>query len=202
MYITMVKPEGSAQASKEALAMGQRIQNLRVARAWSQEELSEASGLGQTTISRLERGVTAKPTLADLQSIARALKVPLASITGEEAAAVVDHTDPEASSGTRLKPLVLDTSVVTQPSVAYSYIRELPNWKLLLTGAMKERPHYDPWVWHSVGESKPWLRASMTIGAVVALADFVVQHETPYEVTPPKVQTGPVQAASGRKSSR
>lgn len=199
MHITMAKPDSPVQASKEALAMGQRIQNLRMACALSQEELSEASGLGQTTISRLERGITAKPALADLQSIARALKVPLSSITGENAVGDVDHSDPEAASGTRLKPLVLDASVVAQLSVAYGSNRELPNWKLLLAGAMRDRPQYEPWVWHSVGEAKPWLRAPMTIGAVVALADFVAQHETPYEVMPPKVQTGPAQAATGRK---
>lgn len=52
--------------------LSQNIKKFRVGRGWSQEDLSEHSGLHRTYISGLERG-TRNPTLGVLQSLADAL---------------------------------------------------------------------------------------------------------------------------------
>lgn len=53
---------------------GDNVRRLREAKGWSQEELSEASGLHRTYISGIERGVR-NPSIKTLAQIAAALEV-------------------------------------------------------------------------------------------------------------------------------
>lgn len=56
--------------------LGRRIQELRTARAWTQQQLAEAAGLDRTYISGLENGKQ-NPTVSALLRLATALEVPL-----------------------------------------------------------------------------------------------------------------------------
>jgi len=63
---------------------GENIRKLRLKKGWSQEKLSEESGLHRTYISQLERGFR-NPTLLIVNQIADALKVtPSQLLAGEE----------------------------------------------------------------------------------------------------------------------
>lgn len=58
---------------------GNNVRNYREAKNWSQDKLSEESGLHRTYISGIERG-TRNPTIAIAEQIANALHVPLPSL--------------------------------------------------------------------------------------------------------------------------
>lgn len=63
-------------------AFGDRIRQLRGAKAWSLEELAAASGVSRSMLSQIERS-QANPTLAVTQRIARAFGLSLSSLVGE-----------------------------------------------------------------------------------------------------------------------
>lgn len=69
-----------------AQLLGQNIRRLRQQKSWSQEQLSEATGLHRTYISQIERGVR-NPTLTIIQKFSDALgvQVPVLLSTGDEA---------------------------------------------------------------------------------------------------------------------
>lgn len=60
--------------------IGQRIRRLRSDRGLSQDDLAQRIGRSQTYISQIEQGSIARPALASLVPLARALGVPLASL--------------------------------------------------------------------------------------------------------------------------
>jgi XRE family transcriptional regulator of biofilm formation len=55
------------------MSIGKRIQRLRIQRHMSQADLAERSGVGQSLISRLERGSRPNPTADVLRKLARTL---------------------------------------------------------------------------------------------------------------------------------
>jgi transcriptional regulator with XRE-family HTH domain len=55
-------------------AFGHRVRELRAARAWSQEETAEATGLHWTYIGQVERGER-NLTLLSIQKIAKGFKI-------------------------------------------------------------------------------------------------------------------------------
>lgn len=73
-------------------AIGERVRELREARGWSQDELAAKAGIAQTTVSRIERGVTAKPTLAGLGALAASLGVVVEELAPAEATAETEET--------------------------------------------------------------------------------------------------------------
>ena len=54
--------------------VGARIRELRKAKGWTQTELGDAAGLGQSAISSIEKGKTTKPEAVSILRIAAALK--------------------------------------------------------------------------------------------------------------------------------
>ena len=50
--------------------MGERVRGLRVQKGWTQPELAEASGIDQSTISKIENGETRSPHPVTLRAIA------------------------------------------------------------------------------------------------------------------------------------
>lgn len=66
----------------DARELGQRIKTFRQARRYSQNRLATLVGVDQSQISRIEKGEN-MPGLETLSSIARALRVSLAELTGE-----------------------------------------------------------------------------------------------------------------------
>jgi len=63
-------------------AFGLAVRAARLARGWSQEQLSEAAGLDRTYVSSLERGLR-NPTLTTQQRLAKALGMPLQDLIRE-----------------------------------------------------------------------------------------------------------------------
>ena len=59
--------------------LGINIRRVREAMGWSQDKLSEESGLHRTYISGIERGVR-NPTIAIVQQVALALGIPVADL--------------------------------------------------------------------------------------------------------------------------
>jgi len=62
--------------------MAERVKQLRLDRAWSQEELATASDLNVRTIQRIENG--AKASLETLKSLAAALDTSVTALAGQE----------------------------------------------------------------------------------------------------------------------
>jgi len=54
--------------------IGERLKDLRIRRALTQEELAAAAGIGKNTVNRLERDLT-EPRPPTLRKLARALGV-------------------------------------------------------------------------------------------------------------------------------
>jgi transcriptional regulator with XRE-family HTH domain len=59
--------------------VGRKLQELRKARGWSQEEFAEKAGLHRTYISGLERGIR-NPTVTVLEKIASSLETTIGSL--------------------------------------------------------------------------------------------------------------------------
>ncbi len=70
MYVMRSASPGTKRALRYA---GDRVRSDRVGRAWSQRELERRSGVDQTTISRLERGLAPGLRLEAFASILLAL---------------------------------------------------------------------------------------------------------------------------------
>lgn len=51
------------------------LEAMRLVKGWSQSELGRRSGVGQSTISRIERGETAGVSLGVLEKLAQALGI-------------------------------------------------------------------------------------------------------------------------------
>jgi transcriptional regulator with XRE-family HTH domain len=65
------------------IAFGQRLRAARHARGFSQEALAELAGLDRTYISSCENG-RRNVSLLNLDKLARALNVGIATLTGED----------------------------------------------------------------------------------------------------------------------
>jgi transcriptional regulator with XRE-family HTH domain len=61
--------------------IGERLKDLRIRRALTQEELAAAAGIGKNTVNRLERDLT-EPRPPTLRKLARALGVDPAELVG------------------------------------------------------------------------------------------------------------------------
>ena len=55
--------------------IGQKLKDLRIERALTQEELAELAGIGKNTVNRIERHLT-EPRPSTLRKLAGALDVP------------------------------------------------------------------------------------------------------------------------------
>ena len=62
--------------------IGDRLRDLRVRRALTQEELAEKAEVGTTTVARLERNES-EPHMSTLRKLARALGVDPAELIGD-----------------------------------------------------------------------------------------------------------------------
>lgn len=69
-------------ATRLARAFGKAVRAEREQAGWSQEMLGEYAGLDRTYVSGLERA-TRNPTLATMEKIADALRVPLSTLIAE-----------------------------------------------------------------------------------------------------------------------
>lgn len=70
------------------MTLGERLIALRTARDWTQYKLSDAAGMGQTQLAKIEKGETLSPGLDVLLRLAGALNVSLDALAG--------HGDEEA----------------------------------------------------------------------------------------------------------
>ena len=64
--------------------IGNRLKDLRIRRALTQEELAGEAGIGKNTVNRMERNLT-EPHMSTVRKLARALDVdPAELVKGEE----------------------------------------------------------------------------------------------------------------------
>jgi DNA-binding XRE family transcriptional regulator len=63
--------------------LGHRVQTLRTARGWTQQQLADEAGLDRTYISGLEHGKQ-NPTVGALLRLAQALEAPIGRLIGPE----------------------------------------------------------------------------------------------------------------------
>lgn len=76
--------------------LGAEIKRLRLARGWTQDQLSEVAVVGQSTISALENGRQEQTSLEYLQRLARAFKVSINVLL--RAAGIMDDDEAELST--------------------------------------------------------------------------------------------------------
>ena len=66
---------------KAVVHVGDRLKELRIRRAMTQNELAEAAGIGKNTVNRIERNHT-EPRPPTLRKLADALRVEPAELIG------------------------------------------------------------------------------------------------------------------------
>jgi transcriptional regulator with XRE-family HTH domain len=72
-------PRTKAARTKEAIAFGKRVRELREARGWSQEQLAETAGMNWLQVGHIERGAS-DPKLSTVYKLAKALRVAAADL--------------------------------------------------------------------------------------------------------------------------
>lgn len=63
--------------------IGDKLKELRIRRAMTQDELAEAAGIGKNTVNRIERNHT-EPRPPTLRKLADALRVDPAELVGDD----------------------------------------------------------------------------------------------------------------------
>jgi transcriptional regulator with XRE-family HTH domain len=89
----------TASESQDELA--KRLRALRERAGWSQETVSQRSGVPQGVISRMERGPNKRPVESTLRRLAEAFAVPMESLLGT--APIPGHVPPALSDGDALE---------------------------------------------------------------------------------------------------
>lgn len=67
-------PRVKTSKTKEGIAFGRRVRELRNEREWTQEELAERAGMNWLQLGHIERG-SSDPKLSTIIKLAKALKV-------------------------------------------------------------------------------------------------------------------------------
>ncbi|WP_283132324.1 2TM domain-containing protein [Enterovibrio norvegicus] len=98
------------------------IRKLRLQRGWSQEQLSEMSGLSVRTIQRIERGD--KAGLESLKSLAAVFEVQIADLQKE----------PEPDMTADVKITEEETRVINQVREIKGFYSHLMSYALVITG--------------------------------------------------------------------
>jgi len=62
-----------------------KLKEIRKARGWTQQTLSDKSGVGRGMIARIETGATAEPTVSTLIKLANALGVTIDELVDKSA---------------------------------------------------------------------------------------------------------------------
>jgi len=97
--------------------LGARVRQLRAIRGWTQEELADASGLAQTTVSAIESGRVSRTSADNIERLARAFGVTRRSLY--EAAELIEaEGEPE--------PGPLDTSPGLDTAAIVRYVESRP----------------------------------------------------------------------------
>ena len=73
MYNTM-PPRAKSRRTKEGIAFGKRVRELRDAHNWTQEQLAEAAGMNWLQVGHIERGAS-DPKLSTIAKLAKALGI-------------------------------------------------------------------------------------------------------------------------------
>lgn len=147
--------------------LSDRVRERREELGMTQAQLSESSGVGQSSIARIESGDTPDPRGHTLAKIAGALRVSMAWLQGEDGA---DRPPPDA--GTQQVPDVV-VSDINPPTFGH-----IAGWDALEKSARKKAPEYDQWVWDEIRTSNPLFvsNISLTIPLVVQLAKVIADH--------------------------
>jgi transcriptional regulator with XRE-family HTH domain len=78
-----LQPNDKEMATMQAVVyIGDRLKNLRVRRALTQQELADRAGIGKNTVNRIERN-EGEPHMSTLRKLANALDVDPSELIGE-----------------------------------------------------------------------------------------------------------------------
>ena len=134
---------------------GTVIRLVRQKRGWRQQDLSERSGVSQSTISRIERGALGAQSIDRIRAVARALEIRVDLV-------------PRWRAGD-LDRLLNSSHSALHESVARTFRAELPAWILapeVSFSIFGERGVIDILAWH------PGRRALLVIELKTDLADI------------------------------
>jgi transcriptional regulator with XRE-family HTH domain len=95
-------------------SFGSRIRKLRVARRWSQQELSMRAGISTPHISSIERSKR-QPSLEYARRMANALGVPLNALCDEES----DFSIPRMKNSPEDWPLAMQNFILNEAAAPY-----------------------------------------------------------------------------------
>lgn len=147
--------------------LSDRVRERREELGYTQEQLAEIAGVGQSSVARIESGETANPRADTLTALAHALKVSPSWLHGFEAA---DPPAPEPANQTAPSTVVTDLNTPT--------LGNIPGWSDLEKSARKKAPEIDSWVWEELRSSNPLMASKiyLTVSSVVQLARLVLEH--------------------------
>ena len=138
---------------------------------WSQRELSRRAGLAGSHVSTILTSLGDNVRTDTLRAIARAAGVSEAwMVTGEgvpdigAASTPDDHAHPPAPAADGYQD---------------PRFNALPNWSTLLAAAQRKAPDVPAWAWAALAEARPMLTTAPTVGMIVDLGRFVVDHMPP-----------------------
>ena len=150
--------------------LSDRVRERREALAYTQEQLADLAGVGQSSVARIESGETPSPRLNTLAAIATALKVSVSWLQGVEG---LDVPAPEPAN--QLPPSTV-LSDLNPPSLGH-----IPGWADLERAAKKKAPDIDAWAWDELRNANPLITntITLTVSSVVQMARLVLEHGKP-----------------------
>jgi len=150
--------------------LGERIRERRQELKLTQTELAQKTGLGQSSINRLENGDTPDPRASTLNALSAALGVSAEWLQG------LDEAHPEEGSQEPPSSILSDLSPPTFGAI--------PGWADLERVARRKAPEIDGWVWDELRASNPLFAAKMqlSVSTVIRLAQIVSEHVPPPSV--------------------
>lgn len=84
MTVTDIGAYSNSMTVAKSMPLPDRLRTLRLERGYSQTELGDRAGVGQTAISQFERG-EAKPSIITLYKLAESLHVTVAALLEDPA---------------------------------------------------------------------------------------------------------------------
>jgi transcriptional regulator with XRE-family HTH domain len=150
--------------------LADRVRERREALGYTQEQLAQEAGVGQSSVARIESGDTTSPRIDTLAAIARVLKCSPAWLQGEEEA-IGPPTDAPNQT-----PPSTEISDFNTPTLG-----NLPGWAEIEKSAKKKAPDVDAWVWDELREANPLVVSTihLTVSSLIQLARLTLEHGKP-----------------------
>jgi transcriptional regulator with XRE-family HTH domain len=148
------------------------VQKLRLQRGWSQQQLSDLSGLSVRTIQRIENGQTA--SVESLKSLASVFEIDFSQLSSEPAMSDSTATSTVNALAQTTPNITPQHTAALEEQLALAHVRKVKKFylhvakyvfvmALLLVINLTTRPHYLWVIWPALG----WGLGLVTHGAAV-----------------------------------